>query len=74
MKLAGGVPVAAGLGIALIVCIVLWVTKTKNVPQLSSAEMARLTVIKDDIHTNVIKKHKELKQRLKNDALEDHLA
>eukprot|EP00277_Geminigera_cryophila_P006496 CAMPEP_0179431500 /NCGR_PEP_ID=MMETSP0799-20121207/16381_1 /TAXON_ID=46947 /ORGANISM="Geminigera cryophila, Strain CCMP2564" /LENGTH=488 /DNA_ID=CAMNT_0021208475 /DNA_START=192 /DNA_END=1658 /DNA_ORIENTATION=- len=74
LKLAGGVPVAVGLLVALIVCIVLWITKTKNVEQLSGSEMARLKSIKEEIHKSIAKKHKDLKKRLKDDALEDHLA
>jgi hypothetical protein len=74
LKSAGGIPAAVALGVALIVFLILWFTKTKNVAQLSKSEMDRLTEIKADIHEGVAKKHKELKKRLKDDALEDHLA
>lgn len=39
LKLAGGVPAAGALIISLIFCIVLWVTKTRTVSQLSGSEM-----------------------------------
>ena len=62
------------LALAVVVCLVLWVTKTKNVEQLSGDEMKRLRAIKESIREDVSKKHKDLKKRLKEDALEDHLA
>jgi len=74
LKLAGGIPAGVALAFALIVCLVLWVTKTRKVAQLSKSEMDRLMAIKADIHDGVAKKHKELKKRLVNDSLEDHLA
>lgn len=74
LKLAGGVPAAVTLALAVVVCFVLWVTKTKNVEQLSGDEMKRLRAIKESIREDVSKKHKDLKKRLKEDALEDHLA
>ena len=39
LKFAGGIPVAAGLVVALLATLYLWITKTKNVEQLSNAEM-----------------------------------
>jgi hypothetical protein len=39
LKLAGGLPAGVALAVAIIGCMVLWFTKTKNVEQLSSAEM-----------------------------------
>lgn len=74
LKLAGGMPAAGALLVTLILLIILWVTKTRTVPQLSGSEMKRLGEIKGVIHETVAKKHKDLKKRLKEDALEDHLA
>jgi hypothetical protein len=35
--------------------------------------MKKLKEIQEDIHNNIAKKHKKLKQRLTEDALEDQL-
>ena len=37
------------------------------------AQMKKLKEIQEDIHSNITKKHKKLKQRLTEDALEDQL-
>ena len=39
LKLAGGMPAAGALLVTLILLIILWVTKTRTVPQLSGSEM-----------------------------------
>ena len=61
LKLADGIPAAAGLAFAFILCLYLWFTKTKSRVQLSHDEMKRLREIKDRIHNDIFKKHKDLK-------------
>ncbi|EKX44238.1 hypothetical protein GUITHDRAFT_109697 [Guillardia theta CCMP2712] len=74
LRFAGGVPAAVLLIVGVVCTALLWLKKTKVVEQLSSDEMRRLKEIQDDIHNNIEKRHKELKKRLTDDALEDHLA
>mmetsp|Transcript_24453 Transcript_24453/g.38459 ORF Transcript_24453/g.38459 Transcript_24453/m.38459 type:complete len:466 (+) Transcript_24453:35-1432(+) len=74
LKGGGGIPAVVGLVLALVLVFYFWMTKTKQVEQLSSDEMKRLKEIQADINNNIAKKHKNLKKRLTEDALDDALS
>jgi hypothetical protein len=71
---AKGIPAGVALALLFVWMVVMYFQKTKNGEQLSAQEMKRLMDIQADINGNIAKKHKDLKKRLTEDALDDHLA
>mmetsp|Transcript_21142 Transcript_21142/g.53166 ORF Transcript_21142/g.53166 Transcript_21142/m.53166 type:complete len:294 (-) Transcript_21142:54-935(-) len=74
LRAGGGVPCGAGLLLALVWLMYLWVTKTKPTDQLSAEDVKKLREIQAHINETIIRKHKALKKRLTEDALDDQLS
>eukprot|EP00285_Hemiselmis_virescens_P016462 CAMPEP_0173392700 /NCGR_PEP_ID=MMETSP1356-20130122/20793_1 /TAXON_ID=77927 ORGANISM="Hemiselmis virescens, Strain PCC157" /NCGR_SAMPLE_ID=MMETSP1356 /ASSEMBLY_ACC=CAM_ASM_000847 /LENGTH=478 /DNA_ID=CAMNT_0014350571 /DNA_START=41 /DNA_END=1477 /DNA_ORIENTATION=+ len=73
LRAGNGIPCGVGLVSALVWLMYLWITKTKPTEQLSAEEMKKLKEIQAHIHDGIVKKHKALKKRLTEDALDDQL-